>query len=77
MKGNYLIYSEYQKIDGKCSVLDDSALNPVVLVGCLSESNGECLNCANGYVKKAGKCKIGIKECAEYAKDGSCALCNE
>ena len=49
----------------------------MVLVGCLVESSGKCLNCANGYIKKGGKCEVGIKECAEYTKDGSCALCNE
>ena len=48
-------------IDSKCSVIDNSALNPVVLVGCLKASAGECLNCANGFVRKAGKCEVGIK----------------
>lgn len=43
-------------IDGKCSIMDQNALNPVVLVGCLKESQGECLNCANGYVRKGSQC---------------------
>ena len=40
MKGNCLNNLEYQNIDGKCSLIDDSALNPIVLVGCLKSSAG-------------------------------------
>ena len=68
---------EYELVNGKCSVIDVNAINPVVLMGCLKEVDGKCGNCANGFIRKNGKCEKGVKECLEYDKNGKCMFCNE
>lgn len=76
-QGYFLSYVEYELINSKCSILDEKSLNPAQLVGCLQQSEGRCLNCANGFRRIQDKCVEGIKECLEYNEDGSCLSCNE
>lgn len=68
----FLNYQEYDLLKGKCSILDERALNPAQLVGCLKQSQGKCLNCANGFRRVQDKCLEGIKECSEYDENGNC-----
>ena len=56
-------------------MLEISAKSADVLLGCLQTSAGECINCANGFVRKGGRCEKGVRECVEYGKDGKCVAC--
>lgn len=71
-QGYPIHHLEYELVKGKCSITDANAINPNVLVGCLMAVDGKCLNCANGFVRKAELCLKGVKECMEYNKDGTC-----
>ena len=65
-----MTYQDYEPINGKCSLIDERAANPVGLVGCLKKLDGTCVNCANGFRRKDGKCFKGVEECMEYDSNG-------
>lgn len=76
LKGYIISYLEYELNYGKCDILDSYAQNPPANIGCLQIGNdGSCANCANGYVKSQGTCKVGVKYCEEYNTDSTCKKC--
>ena len=71
-----LIYLGYDLSSGKCNYVESISANQGVS-GCLvSNGNGQCNNCANGFRRVDGQCKTGVKYCEEYHQDGTCKKCN-
>ena len=78
MRQRYIYtYADYELVNGQCSLIDSTSQSSSHLIGCLLASNGQCINCANGYRRIDGVCVIGTKECVEYEEDGSCRMCLE
>lgn len=58
-----LIYLGYDLSSGKCNYVESNSVNSGVS-GCLvSNGNGQCNNCANGFRRIDGQCKPGVKYC--------------